>query len=101
MNTPPISRRMSNRLAARAALISSSSLMPGDCESSVDVPGIPKGLFSLGVIGQLLSKDDVQGNNQSDGHAAEQPGRPPPQLVTWICVDLPLLGAGKPPDEAT
>src|SRR5437763_14355065 len=90
---------MSNRLAARAAWISSSSLTPVDgCASFEDVPGTPNGL-SPDVIGSLLGKDDVEGHDERQRHAAEEGRRAPPEFVTRIFVDFGLLGPGQSPHQ--
>src|SRR5690242_19838615 len=96
MNRPPMMRRMSKRLAARAALISSSSVAPvGAMGSSL----IEKGLRFSGISG-LLGEDDVQDDEKAQGHAPEQPGRAPPQLVARVGVLLALGHARQSPDEA-
>src|SRR5436190_2491972 len=90
---------MSNRLAARAAWISSSSLTPvAGCASFEDVPGTPNG-FSPDVIGSLLGKDDVEGHNQRQCHAAKEGRRAPPEFVTGIFVDFGFLGPGQSPHQ--
>src|SRR5439155_13135216 len=86
-------RRMSNRLAARAALTSSSSLTP--CSP---VPGTPKGRSGSDAM-TPSDEDDVQDDQDRDRDAGQQPRRAPPQLVARVFVLLPLLRPRQAPHQ--
>src|SRR6185437_2087604 len=93
---------MSKRLAMRAACASSCSVAPvGAIGSSRGAP-IPKPwrCSSSSGISRLLDEDDVQHYHDPDRDAAQQPRRPPPQLVARVGVLLALLRAREAPHKA-
>src|SRR5579862_4670364 len=87
-NSPPIRRLMSNRLAARAAWTSSSSVAPVGAIGEV-----------LDMAHNLLGKDDVEDHDQGQRDAAEQDRGAPPQLVARVGSLLLLRLVGHPPHE--
>src|SRR3954452_18979207 len=102
MNSAPISRRMSNRLAVLAASISSSSVSPVGAIGSSRRAGIAKRRFSSSGIGQLLDldEDDVQDHEDRQRDSSEQVRGAPPQLVARIGVLLAFLGTRETPHQA-
>src|ERR1700749_4819170 len=89
MNRPPISRRMSKRLAA---LATSTSLTSWSGSA---------GGFGSVIVGfsSALDEDEVQGDDAGDDAAAEQPRGTPPQLVARVDVGL-VVALGHAPDQA-
>src|SRR3954451_12913531 len=89
-------RRMSNRLALRAARRSASS------SSGEGAPprGALNGSFgSSTAMGVPSDQQDVQDDENAERDPAEQPGRAPPHPVARVGMLLALLGAGEAPDE--
>src|SRR3954469_12701906 len=89
-------RRMSKRLAIRAARISSSSVAPVE-----GVCGPRNGCCCSVMAALLLDEDDVQDHDEPEGHAAQQPHRAVPGVVGWVVLRGRLLLARQPPYEAT
>src|SRR5581483_11192105 len=89
---------MSNRLAARAAAISSSSLIGGAAGSATRVKGACGSVLEAMVY--LLDEHDVENDDARRRDAAEQRRRAPPQTVARVGVGFGLVLARQPPDEA-
>src|SRR3954447_14433742 len=88
-------RRMSKRLAARAAWASSS--MP----SSSSPAGPRKGICLSSDMSLLLDEDDVQDDDQHERATGQEVRRSPPQAVARVGVLLGvLLLAREAPDQA-
>src|SRR3954471_18528147 len=90
-------RRMSNRLAARAARASSSS--PRTSVGSWPAPGPRKGCCCSDTA-RLLDEDDVQDDDQGQRAPGEEGRGAPPELVARIGVLLLLrVGPREAPHE--
>src|SRR3954454_23754273 len=87
-------RRMSKRLAIRAARISSSSVAPVE-----GVCGPRNGCCCSVMAALLLDEDDVQDHDEAYGHAPQQPHGAVPGVIRRVVLLGLLLLAREPPDE--